>query len=170
MLTSSTARADAQKIYSWTDENGVVHFADAPPTNREFSVEDLPQGAPPPATDRTPATGGEAASEGRPEDETAEGTAPANVVIEEQSSQSGGGPIQSYSGTVKNVGGKEARNVRIAIKVTETVQGAECLEEQIEVKPSTLPPGESGTFSAEFENPCFHGPTDSKLRPEWDEK
>jgi hypothetical protein len=69
---------------------------------------------------------------------------------------------------VKNEGGETARGVVVAIHVSEPIQGEECLTDEITVEPSSLAAGEKGTFSAEFDNPCFFGPTQAELRPDWD--
>ena len=37
----------ATEVYTWTDENGVVHFSDKEPVGQEARVEDLPDEAPP---------------------------------------------------------------------------------------------------------------------------
>jgi len=73
-----------------------------------------------------------------------------------------------FQGVVKNVGGTEARNVVVHLSVTEIQQGAECVRTDIEVKPSDLPPGVSGDFTLEIENPCFYGDVSLKLEPDWD--
>lgn len=166
----SLARAEGQRVYTWKDERGVIHFADTPPKGVKFDVQDMPvpPTAPPAAEDeRSPAATPPAATPGAEKaKEGAEGEA--RVVIEQQSSRSGGDAVQRYSGRVKNVGGADAKNVRVSIAVRETVQGADCLEDEIEVTPADLSPGATGRFTAELENPCFNGPTDAKLRPVWD--
>jgi hypothetical protein len=37
--------AEAQKMYKWTDENGVVHFSETPPPGQEVESSDIPAGA-----------------------------------------------------------------------------------------------------------------------------
>lgn len=37
----------ATEVYTWTDENGVVHFSDKEPVGQDARVEDLPDEAPP---------------------------------------------------------------------------------------------------------------------------
>ena len=37
--------AEAQKMYKWTDENGVVHFSATPPPGQEVESTEMPPGA-----------------------------------------------------------------------------------------------------------------------------
>lgn len=169
VLFVAIGRSEAQRVYTWKDERGVIHFADAPPKDGEFGVKDLPvPPAPPPPTPEAGTPAGTAPEVTPATPAATPADAEARVVIEEQSSRSAGDAAQRYFGRVKNVGGTEAKNVRVTIAVRETVQGADCLQDEIAVSPADLPPGETGTFTADFENPCFNGPTDAKLRPEWD--
>jgi hypothetical protein len=169
------AYAGAETVYKWTDAKGTVHFSDAPPPHGdeykgEYKKEDLPD-APPPAagSDAASAEATPAAAESGAA-KSADGKAPAGparVVLTDHKAVALGPSLQSYRGTVKNEGGVEARDVAIHIVVTEPIQGAECLHDQIDVQPSTLPPGGVGTFEAEFDNPCFHGPTEAALQAQW---
>jgi len=45
-----TAMAQDQKMYSWTDENGVVHFSDSQPQGQQVSEQTIPND-PQPAAD-----------------------------------------------------------------------------------------------------------------------
>jgi len=45
-----TAMAQDQKMYSWTDENGVVHFSDSRPQGQQVSEQTIPNN-PQPAAD-----------------------------------------------------------------------------------------------------------------------
>ena len=163
------AYAGAETVYKWTDEKGTVHFADAPPAHSGgYKAEDLPDAQPPAAAapaDATSAAGANADG-GKPGEGRAP-SGPARVVLTDHKAVPLGPSLQAYRGAVKNEGGVEARDVVIAIVVTEPIQGAECLHDQIDVEPSTLPPGGVGTFEAEFDNPCFHGPTEAALQAEW---
>ena len=38
------ADAQAKEMYSWTDENGVVHFSDTKPAGQEVQTQAIPQG------------------------------------------------------------------------------------------------------------------------------
>lgn len=48
LVVAGDASAQNQKMYSWTDENGVVHFTDKKPEGREVNTRDIPA-APQPA-------------------------------------------------------------------------------------------------------------------------
>ena len=161
--------AGAETVYRWTDARGVVHFSDVPPQGTHSQAETLPD-APAPIVQSPP----EAAAVEAPappvapasgEDTAASG--PADVVLTDQRADPVGPATKSFHGKVKNKGGVEARDVFIALVVTDPVQGDECLRKEIDVTPSTLAPGAEGTFEAEFENPCFHGDTSNDLRAAW---
>lgn len=163
-------RSEGQTFYRWTDERGIVHITDNPPQGVKYDTEQLKP--PPPATDQKPAVATDGSAAETTDKDTATGeekeASPARVIIEEQTNRSAGGSTKTFAGKTTNTGGTEARNVAIEITVTETVQGASCLRQRISVSPSALPPGESGSFSARLDNPCFHGPTDVQLTPRWD--
>jgi len=42
-----TGAAAATEVYTWTDENGVVHFSDQEPVGQDATVANLPDSAPP---------------------------------------------------------------------------------------------------------------------------
>jgi len=157
-------------VYKWVDEKGVVHFGDAPPPGqRGYTGKALPDAppapppAPPPAQPREPmpASGASSAASQTPRE------GPGHVVLLESKTIALGPSRQGIRGKVKNDGGAEARDIVISVLVTEPIQGAECLHDVIDVDPSTLAPGAEGTFEAEFDNPCFHGPTNAALTAEW---
>ena len=153
-------------VYRWTDEKGTVHFADVPaPHVNHFTTEALPEV--PPARAAAADTAPDAAAGGvtPAADESLKGQA--HVVLKDKQALAVGPSAQAFRGTVKNEGSAEARDVYVALVVTEPVQGAECLRNEIDVEPSMLGPGQEGSFGAEFDNPCFHGPTDADLRVEW---
>ena len=154
----------AATVYRWTDANGTVHFGDAPPPHpAAVETENLPDAPPPPpAAPAAPAAPGDAAAAAEPKP-----SGPAHVALIDRKAEAVGPAVQSFRGKVKNQGGDEAHDVAIDITVSEPVQGAQCLHDRIGVEPSTLAPGAEGTFAAEFENPCFHGPTDADLQVEW---
>jgi hypothetical protein len=158
------AVAGAGTVYRWVDENGVVHFGDVPPPGKRAIEQNLP--APPPRPAAAPAQAA-AAGAGAATPATA-ATGPARVVIVDRDEIPLGGSRHAVSGKVKNEGGQEARGVAVAIRVVEPIQGEECLTDEIVVSPSTLAAGEEGSFSADFDHPCFYGPTQSELRVEWD--
>ena len=167
-LTATPVRG--QSVYRWTDERGVVHFSDQPPPGgTKFELRDMPPAPRPvpatPAAGESPVAGviSEAAATPKPRAKTRA----ARVEITEHEAEPAGNGVQDFSGTVENVGGSVAEDVVVVITVTEPVQGAQCLREEIDVDPSTLPPGDSGTFSVRLQNPCFLGPTTVDIRPEW---
>ena len=50
LTVAVTAMAQDQKMYSWTDENGVVHFSDSRPQGQQVSEQTIPNN-PQPAAD-----------------------------------------------------------------------------------------------------------------------
>jgi hypothetical protein len=154
----------AGEVYRWTDANGVLHISDVPPAGQRAQKQTLPD-APPlvaPAAGAPPGDGAVPA-EGTP----AAGQKPAQVVITGQDNESVGGSQHVVCGTVENKGGTPARDVVIVVHVVSPAQGDECLEEEIAVA-SSLAPGEKAEFSEEFDHPCFRGPTQVDLRPQWE--
>jgi hypothetical protein len=163
LVVLAAASAPAQTVYRWTDERGVVHFADVPPPDvRGYTTESMPIAPPRP----TPAAAVEPQDEAPASGSTS--TGPAKLVVVEHDERPIGDATVAYSGKVKNEGGAAAEDVMVAIRVIEPTQGDECLDDQIDVHPGTLGPGESGTFEAEYTNPCFKGPTRTELQVEWD--
>jgi hypothetical protein len=163
---------EAATMYRWTDDRGVVHFADVPPPNvKTYRAEPLPIF--PPAAPQSAAGTEASAATGDPEAAAKPATAavatgPARLVIIDREEVSLGGAVQSFSGKVKNQGGTEAHDVAVAIRVIEPTQGDECVTDEIDVAPANLAPGATGTFEADFNSPCFQGPTQTELRVEWD--
>lgn len=62
--------AEAQKMYKWTDENGVVHFTDTKPEGQQVEEQAIPAGEPPATSEpyATPETGGQSLAEQRRQD------------------------------------------------------------------------------------------------------
>lgn len=166
-ITMGVGRGVGQTVYRWTDERGGVHFTQSPPPHGEqFEVRDIPgrPSAPAPPADET-AAGPDATPAGTPAPKQ-EGAARVDLV--KQSAQEVGPSTRLFKGTVQNAGAAEARNVVVHLTVTETQQGDECLQTEIDVTPSSLPPGASGTFEAEFDDPCFFGKVSVHMEPDWD--
>lgn len=160
-----TLTAGAAMVYRWVDEKGVVHFGDAPPAgSRDYTSKTLPDA--PPAPEPMPADAA-AKAEALPPASGTPRQGAAHVVLLESRTIALGPARQAIRGKVKNDGGAEARDIVISVRVTEPIQGAECLRDVIDVEPSTLAPGAEGSFDAEFDNPCFHGPTNAALTAEW---
>jgi hypothetical protein len=159
--------AMAQALYRWTDAQGRVHFTQSPPPGGEqFEVREMPgrPSAPVPTTAETPAQ--PAATPAGTPTPTREGSA--RVELGKRSTQEVGPSTRLFKGTVQNVGGTQARDVVVHLTVTETQQGAECLQADLDVTPSSLPPGASGTFEAEFDNPCFLDNVSIVMEPAWE--
>lgn len=155
------APALAGDVYRWTDAGGVVHFGDVPPPNaRGVETQSMPAPAPRPAV---AADAGDAAVAAP---DPAKG--PARVVLIRQDEDGPGEGRHGFSGAVKNEGGTPARAVAVAIRVIGAEQGDECLSDEIRVEPSTLTPGQIGRFSANFNNPCFFGATQTAFEVVWD--
>jgi hypothetical protein len=47
LLVTTNAQAQDKKMYSWTDENGTVHFSETQPEGQDVREQSIPQGAPP---------------------------------------------------------------------------------------------------------------------------
>jgi hypothetical protein len=172
MVVAAAAAAQTGSLYRWTDERGVVHFSDVPPpTGHKYTSEPL-SAAPPVAVPPTAASGpppaDAATTPGASDTPAAKREGPARVVIAKHQENPLGGPRQAFTGTVRNEGGAEAREVAVSIRVVEPNQGQECVDDEIAVDPTTLPPGASGTYDVEIENPCFHGPTQTELTVIWE--
>lgn len=166
----SASAVAAQTVYRWEDERGVVHFSDAPPRNaKNVESRNLPS-VPQPAI-RLPqgSTSAQDAAEskgGESEDSERE-AAPARVEVKRHDVDPVAEATSEFSGEVENVGDTPAKDVIVVVEVTETNQGADCLREEVDVSPSSLGPGEKGTYSITLSNPCFYGPIATTVRPEW---
>jgi hypothetical protein len=173
LVAASTSRAG--EVYRWTDAQGVLHIADVPPpSGHKVETQELPDAPPrvvaeapatPPATPAaaTPST----PAAGTPVAGQVEDKGPARVVITEKNEEPLGDSQHGISGKVENKGGATAHDVVITVRVVSPAQGDECVNEEIDVSPSTLAPGEKAEFSADFDSPCFRGPTQVDVRPQW---
>jgi hypothetical protein len=47
LFVAAYAQAQDKKMYSWTDENGTVHFSETQPEGQDVREQSIPQGAPP---------------------------------------------------------------------------------------------------------------------------
>lgn len=56
VLASVAGTARAKELYSWTDENGTVHFSDTKPVGQDFKTEKIPDDTPAGQTDPAPLT------------------------------------------------------------------------------------------------------------------
>jgi hypothetical protein len=168
--------ASAQTVYRWEDERGVVHFSDAPPRDaKNVQTRSMPR-APKPAIRGTEgpsavaddaSTTGDSVQSEKPA--TADATpSAARIEIKKRDVNPTGEATNEFTGEVENVGGSRANDVIVVIDVTETNQGDHCLREEVDVSPSSLDPGEKGSFSATLSNPCFYGPVATSVQAEWD--
>lgn len=46
LLATLAGSLQAQEMYKWTDENGVVHFSDKKPAGRDVEAQNVPSGPP----------------------------------------------------------------------------------------------------------------------------
>jgi hypothetical protein len=158
--------AAAQTFYKWTDDQGIVHFADMPPPKGGHVEErqlpaPQPAEAPAAAEAAAPAAGAEA-----PTPVLAEG--PARVILVSRQAPRTGPSSMHIFGEVKNVGGKDAQRVAVTVSSVDTTAGTPCLSEESAVAPSTLRPGESGKFDVDLDNPCLFGEPQVDVAPVWD--
>lgn len=171
ILLLVASSASGQTVYRWEDERGVVHFSDSPPPNaKNVERRSMPR-APKPAIRGTEGPTVETSDDAKQVDgdksETPTGE-PARVEIKKQDVSPVGDATSEFFGEVENVGGSPANGVVAIIEVTETNQGAECFREEVDVSPSSLGPGEKGTYSVTMSNPCLYGPIATTVRLEWD--
>jgi hypothetical protein len=184
------ACAVGQTIYQWTDENGVIHFGHSPPPDAAGAeVRTLPEA---PAAESVVGEGAPAQAEETVEGEEAAApqvgemtepasatgqppapprsapSGPAKVRIESHEARRLGPSEREIAGTVRNVGGQVAEDIVVLLRVLD--DNGECLQEEIEVEPATLEPGRTGTFFADFDNPCFFGSPEIDLETDWNER
>lgn len=162
--------AAAQTVYKWTDEEGVVHFSDSPPSQIMEGVETrtLPAGGGNPV--RNAGTEPAAAPDATPK---ADGQGPARVTVVSQETPRTGPSAMRILGEVKNVGGADAQRVIVTVSAIDRSQGTPCLRQEAEVAPSTLHPGESGNFEVDLDSPCLYadqlyGDPSIDIAPDWD--
>lgn len=165
MIVASAGRAG--EIYRWTDAHGVLHLSDVPPSTGEAVQKQTLPDQPPRLTTGTGAAPADAAAAAGGTPAAGPKEKPAQVVITEQHDESLGGSRHTFTGTVENKGGAPARDVAVVVHVVSPAQGDECLDEVVAVT-SSLAPGEKAAFSADFDHPCFRGPTQIDLRPQWE--
>jgi hypothetical protein len=153
--------AAGQTFYKWTDDRGIVHFSDSAPVNtKNVEERNLPRPAPgaPEPPHGAPQEDGE---KGAPPEGKTSGTneGPAHVVLVSSHTPRTGPSAVHVSGEVKNVGGEDARGVAVIISAVDVTAGTPCLREELNVAPSSLRPGETGSFDADIDDPCLSGGT-----------
>ena len=162
LLAACCLTSQAQTVYKWTDERGVIHFADEAPPNVHAEKRDLP-----PVPDRQRDSDEVKATEESAEKNTPAGKRPARVVVVSHKVAHSSPTVAHVSGKVENAGGAEAAGVGVTLSVLDATQGNPCLDQQAEVNPSTLPPGESGDFEVDLDSPCLAGNSTVHVKPLW---
>ncbi|MFI5395696.1 MAG: DUF4124 domain-containing protein [Candidatus Binatia bacterium] len=164
-LVAWCAVAAAQTFYKWTDDQGVVHFADAPPPEARHVEERhlSPPAEVRPADEGSADTGkGDAQAQ---QDRSAQD--PAQVILTSRNTPRTGPSALHVIGQVKNVGGADAAHVAVTITALDSTQGTPCLNEEAAVTPSTLHPGETGNFDVVLDSPCLFGQPNLDIAPVW---
>jgi hypothetical protein len=157
-LAAWYSAAAAQTYYKWTDDQGVVHFADMPaPNARAVEQRDLPR--PPAVKPHEPEASAEAPTSGK---------GPASVILVSRQLPRTGRSSVHIAGEVRNVGGADAQRVGVTISSLDSTAGTPCLSEEAMVTPSTLHPGESGKFDVDVDSPCLLGNPRVDVTPVWD--
>jgi hypothetical protein len=164
-LATSCSTAAAQTFYKWTDDQGIVHFADMPPPKGQH-VEERQLPAPPPAEAPAAAQAARVMGAEAPPPVPAEG--PARVILLSRQAPRTGPSSMHIFGEVKNVGGKDAQRVAVTVSSVDSTAGTPCMSEETAVAPSTLRPGESGKFDVDLDNPCLLGEPQVDVAPLWD--
>jgi len=162
VVAACCAVSRAQTVYKWTDERGVIHFADEPPPNTHAEERNLP--VPPPDQPAPPAGDSEEAA---PSNNSQAGKGPAQILMVSHQEIRNGPQSARVVGQVKNVGGQDAGAVGVTLSATDAVQGNPCLNQQAAVTPSTLPPGETGNFDVDLDSPCLAGNASVDVAPFW---
>jgi len=185
VLAAWSAPTLAQTFYKWTDDKGIVHFADMPPS-RPQGVEERTLRVPPvvskPANDAEAVNDGDTANGDQAKATDADaaagaagsgaakatGTGPAKVIMLSSKDRRTGPSSVHITGEVKNVGGEDAQNVAITVVALDVTQGTPCLEEETEVTPGKLGPGQTGNFDVDLNNPCLFGEANVNTKPVWE--
>jgi hypothetical protein len=156
-----------QTIYTWTDEQGVVHFADEPPLDAQ-GVERRVLAVPPAAVRAVPpAESAQTPEAGAPRAEDSDRPAARIVLLSSQTPRLGPSALQ-VSGEVKNQGGSPASRVAVTVTVLDDTQQNPCLNVDVDVDPPTLEPGKTGKFDAALDNPCLYGDPSVRFEPVWE--
>ena len=156
-----------QTYYKWTDANGIVHFSDQQPAPGKNKIEERDL-IPPPQAPSEPAIGG-AVDRVPAASETPGGSAsgPARIVMVEHDAPHTSPSTVHVSGKVKNVGGEAADGVAVSISAIDVNQGNPCLQAEADVSPSSLGPGETGSFDSNIDSPCLLGGSQVDISPTW---
>ena len=165
----------AQTFYKWTDDHGVVHFSDSPPSRvpnvEERTLRVAPVIAKPAGEldDTGAATGDQAKATdaaGGAGNPVPQG--PAKVVMVTSKKPRTGPSSMHITGEVKNVGGQDAQRVSVSVVALDMTQGTPCLEQEADVNPGTLQPGQTGNFDLDINDACLFGESNVDLKPLWE--
>ncbi|HVN83969.1 MAG TPA: DUF4124 domain-containing protein [Candidatus Binatia bacterium] len=155
-LTVSVCRrpAQAQTVFTWTDEGGTVHFSDSPPpAGQKYEQRDV--GGGPAVKGQAPLPEANApVTDGTTNATPGEASGPARVVITSKEAIPRGPESRHVSGAVRNVGGRPADRVAVTLRVVDA-SGEECTSEDVNVEPTTLNAGETGRFDTTVNSPCL---------------
>lgn len=166
------ASVTAQFITRWVNANGVITFStSSPPPGVQYEAVPMPEGGGRGSADGT-ALAPEAEKAGKTREDkaptdAAKDSGPAKLSVSDQTTTSLGETQWVLAGKVKNEGGAPADGVGVHISVLEDGQGNPCLDQKGGVSPSTLQPGETGTFELTFNSPCFFGSPQIDIVAEW---
>jgi hypothetical protein len=170
VLAGWCGAVSAQTFYRWTDDRGIVHLADQPPPNFK-GVEERHLVVPPPAVRQEPADAGEQADASGSDpalSRTPPAEGPAKVIVVSRHTPRIGPSALHVTGEVKNVGGKDAQQVVVSLNALDESQGTLCLQSEAAVAPSTLHPGEKGSFETTIDGPCLYEDTGVEISPAWE--
>lgn len=84
---AAPALAQEGTMYSWTDENGVVHFSDRAPAGRDLQAQPLPESPPPGSVSPQPADSAEPSAAQQRREEIARNSAEARAQRERQAAE-----------------------------------------------------------------------------------
>lgn len=169
--------AGAQKVYTWKDDRGVVHFSDENPEGvKGVETLTLEQPAPLVSEPGEGEGGGEAQISVTPgAGDKAQAPPPEDVlpgraeVVFQGADLSPVGPTQRrVRGKLRNVGGRPAQQISVRVVIADGDTGNLCMTSEINATPSNLNAGENGIFEGELDTPCFYGNPKIAYYPEWD--
>ena len=167
----------AGEVYRWTDAQGVLHIADVPPPKgHDVQTQTLARAARAPRLrggrhSRCRHTGRHGRSDARRRPPAA-GAEPARGAGAGRHHREERGARWADRGTASAARWRTraAHRARRRDRCARDVAGAgrRVSGRGDRSQSSTLKPGEKAEFSADFDNPCFRGPTQVDLRAQWE--